>query len=598
MKRFLSYFLLAFLFITPYWLEAKGVAYLVDFEGLEDKHALQIIKSQSELTTLKKAPSSLNALRYRAEEDIPGMLKILRALGYYEAKITIRVEETFPQARVIVYISSGPLYTIDTYTIHFFSKALNEEIVMETLSLPAIGIYPGMTARSNAIQNAETKILKELANNGYPLASLTSQDIVATAASHSLAVTVYVDTGPFCRFGSLTIEGNESVKTRWFKNKILWRKGDIYNQQLVDRTQKELIETGLFSSVLISPANMPDADQLLPMGLEVGETLHRNVSAGISYQTVFGPGATFGWENRNVGGEGQIIRLQGDITRISHTGILSYRIPNFRRKDQDFNSQLQAMQETIHPTYAKQAYSLTGSVERHVTPFLRMAVGGRFEKMFVSESLQNGQFWLAEIPLFVGWSNVNNILNPTRGMNIGYNFSPALNFDRSWHGFLEQKLTLGNYLSVLPRTDFLVLAQQITIGSILSQHLKDIPLPERFLGGSEDDLRGYSYLTVSPLRRNANGKRKPLGGRSAIYYSVETRFRITENFGVVPFFDLGNVWLRIVPPFDGKWRKSIGLGLRYFTFFGPMRCDIGFPLDRRHGIDHKWRILVSIGQTF
>jgi len=227
-----------------------------------------------------------------------------------------------------------------------------------------------------------------------------------------------------------------------------------------------------------------------------------------------------------------------------------------------------------------------------------MSIGGRFEQMDVYASLQNGDFYLAQMPMFVGWTNVNNILNPTKGMSIGYNLSPTLNFAPIGRWYLEQKLTLGNYLSIIKRSDAVVLAQQITFGSILSHHLKDIPIPERFLGGSEDDLRGYSYLTVSPLRRSESGKRKPIGGRSAIYYTVETRFRLSEHFGLVPFFDMGNVWIQPLPVFHGKWLKSVGLGLRYFTFFGPLRCDIAFPLNRRHGIDHKWRIIVSIGQTF
>jgi translocation and assembly module TamA len=226
-----------------------------------------------------------------------------------------------------------------------------------------------------------------------------------------------------------------------------------------------------------------------------------------------------------------------------------------------------------------------------------MSVGGRIEKMLVTDSLQNGDFLLLQMPLFVGWTTVNNILNPTRGISIGYNLAPSINFERFGRWYLEQKLTVGNYLSVSKR-DYLVLAQQITFGSILSQRLHDIPIPERFLGGSEDDLRGYTYLSVSPLRRNSHGKRKPLGGRSAIYYTAETRFRLTENFGLVPFFDLGNVWLEQIPVFHGKWLKSVGIGARYFTFIGPLRCDIGFPLNRRHGIDHKWRVLVSIGQSF
>ena len=101
-------------------------------------------------------------------------------------------------------------------------------------------------------------------------------------------------------------------------------------------------------------------------------------------------------------------------------------------------------------------------------------------------------------------------------------------------------------------------------------------------------------MTVSPL----NEHRKPYGGRSAIFLTAETRFRFTETIGIVPFADFGTVTFSELPTVDAKWFKSVGVGLRYFTFFGPLRLDVGFPLDRRKGVDPAFRIYASIGQTF
>ncbi|MEK7340069.1 MAG: BamA/TamA family outer membrane protein, partial [Verrucomicrobiota bacterium] len=123
--------------------------------------------------------------------------------------------------------------------------------------------------------------------------------------------------------------------------------------------------------------------------------------------------------------------------------------------------------------------------------------------------------------------------------------------------------------------------------------LSEVPVPKRLLGGTDEDLRGYRYRTVSPLR----GK-KPIGGRAAIYLNFELRFQVTKSIGLVPFLDLGNVQTYEHLALHGKWFKSIGLGLRYFTFVGPFRLDVAFPLDRRKHIDSVYKILVSIGQTF
>ncbi len=76
------------------------------------------------------------------------------------------------------------------------------------------------------------------------------------------------------------------------------------------------------------------------------------------------------------------------------------------------------------------------------------------------------------------------------------------------------------------------------------------------------------------------------------------RFRVSRTIGIVPFFDMGAVSLTELPQIKEKWYKSLGLGIRYFTFLGPIRFDIAFPLDKRDGIDSTYRVLASIGQTF
>jgi translocation and assembly module TamA len=40
-----------------------------------------------------------------------------------------------------------------------------------------------------------------------------------------------------------------------------------------------------------------------------------------------------------------------------------------------------------------------------------------------------------------------------------------------------------------------------------------------------------------------------------------------------------------------------GAGIRYFTPIGPVRLDVGIPLERRDG-DASFQVYVSIGQAF
>ncbi|CAK0743352.1 hypothetical protein CCP1ISM_1720002 [Azospirillaceae bacterium] len=44
-------------------------------------------------------------------------------------------------------------------------------------------------------------------------------------------------------------------------------------------------------------------------------------------------------------------------------------------------------------------------------------------------------------------------------------------------------------------------------------------------------------------------------------------------------------------------RFGTGLGMRYYTGFGPLRLDVGVPLDGSKR-DDPWQVYLSLGQAF
>jgi translocation and assembly module TamA len=64
----------------------------------------------------------------------------------------------------------------------------------------------------------------------------------------------------------------------------------------------------------------------------------------------------------------------------------------------------------------------------------------------------------------------------------------------------------------------------------------------------------------------------------------------------VPFFDGGSLSSKTFPTMS-NWRYAAGLGLRYYSSFGPIRVDVGVPLNRQKG-DGPVAVSVSLGQAF
>lgn len=593
----LSLFLFSFSFpsLNPWSEQKDATPYSVEIEGKLDHATLDAVKQASRLFSLKKKPpSSINALKFRGRDDLEPIRKALTSYGYYEASVQTEVIENKKKAHVIIHIETGPLYTLSSYDIE--PKNIR-------LKLSDLNIDLGKVARFETIINAELLLLEKLAEKGYPLASIKDRKIIVDGKTKSVRVFLDVESGAKSYFGALTVQGNTKVKQVFFDKKVKWKEGDPYDGKSVDLLQKKLLDSGLFSSVLISHAE-PQKGSYLPMKIEVTESKQRSINIGLSYQTFFREGITFGWENRNIGGMGRKLTIQGEKTRKSHSGIARLLTRDFIRAGQDYTIQLKADHESI-TAYSRRSYSFLNRFEKESGSYLKFSLGINAEWMEASndaavfsaeenkylKSRETHTFRLLEGQLYGRIGTAKNTLNPTRGIALEYRATPTMRLDGIKKHYCTQNLGLSLYKSF---DDFLVVAQKVGVASILSRHLEDIPISKRIFGGSDENLRGFKYLTVSKL----NEIGMPIGGRSAFFYTLELRLKFGESFGVVPFFDLGKVCQGVVPQFSGHFEKAAGCGLRYFSFMGPLRFDIGFPLHRRKGLDERYRVFVSVGQMF
>ena len=138
-----------------------------------------------------------------------------------------------------------------------------------------------------------------------------------------------------------------------------------------------------------------------------------------------------------------------------------------------------------------------------------------------------------------------------------------------------------------------LLALKGVVGTIGGANRDDVPADLRFYAGGGGSIRGYPYQKVGPLEDH-----EPKGGRSLVEVSAEVRFKITEKIGLVAFLDGGNAFASSFPDPGETLRWGAGGGVRYYTPVGPLRLDVGVPLERREGIDDPYQVYISLGQAF
>jgi outer membrane protein insertion porin family len=89
-------------------------------------------------------------------------------------------------------------------------------------------------------------------------------------------------------------------------------------------------------------------------------------------------------------------------------------------------------------------------------------------------------------------------------------------------------------------------------------------------------VRGYEQDTLGPKGDDGN----PTGGNAFLMGNIELRTAIGWGFSLVPFIDMGNVWVKSDDMDVNDLKYTTGIGLRYNTPVGPVRVDYGIKLDR------------------
>jgi hypothetical protein len=174
-------------------------------------------------------------------------------------------------------------------------------------------LKPGDPARTAPVVATETALLAALGDGGHPFAKVANRRVEIDKDTQTMEVTYTLDPGPVMRFGPVAIEGLERLDPAYLEGRLRRRRGEVYDASKVEETRRALIETGLFSTVKITPVADPDNPGDVRMAIDATERLHRTVGVGLAYHTSHGAGARAFWENRNLFGNAEYLPLSAEV---------------------------------------------------------------------------------------------------------------------------------------------------------------------------------------------------------------------------------------------------------------------------------------------
>jgi translocation and assembly module TamA len=568
------------------------LAYDVKIEGVGDGKLYDVLKATSQTVAFADRPPATElGLQVRADGDVERLNTALRSEGYYDASVSYRLNTSVSPAQVVFQIDPGPPYYLESYEIKYTRPAEHKGLPKD---IRRLGLHIGMPARAPDIVAAESTLMTLLMQRGYPHPIVDNRQATVDHADHSMRVVVNVDQGPYAVFGPVSYEGLEDVDETLPRSLLTWKKGEPFDQREIEKYRKDLWQTELFKAITFDKSHEVGADGSLPITVKVVEALPRTVGAGANYSTDEGFGIEVFWRHRNLFGEGERLETRIELAQIRQSLKATFRKPVFLRKDQSF---LAATEFTREDTDAFRGLTGTASVgvERKIDEGFTVSAGLSLDYSSLEDAGKNSDvdtYYLVGVPLVASLDRTNNALNPERGFKASAQATPYYGTGNKELTFLSASLSGAVYVPIDSDRRY-VWAGRAKVGTIIGAETQDIPANLRLYAGGGGSVRGYAYQSVGPLDNAGD----PLGGRSLIEAAMEVRVKVTDTIAVVPFIDGGNVYDASWPDLGQGLLWAGGLGVRYYTDFGPLRFDVATPINGRPS-DDNFQFYVSLGQAF
>ena len=579
--------LVLYLLLSPIY--AASLQYHVEITGIDSslKDDLSILLKTKKLEN--KAIPNLFLLKRRIKQDKPVMLDFLRAKGFYSANIDPKIiqnEEDKTSYKLLFKITTGMPYLIEEINLQIQPE--NSLFKINSNQLP---IQVAKPIQASDVLDAESDILKQAIKASYALAKLKKRKVLINHAKHQAIITLNIDSGPFVRLGEVTFTGNNQVEKSFLKSTVAWNVNQPYDKKLLAKTREDLMKTNLFNSVRIQHADSLDKKGQLPVTMILKERKFKTISTGVDMNTDTGIGLTFMWEHRNYFKQGEKVKLDLKIAKQSFIKTL-YRQPYFILRNQVFYLGADVLTEDTD-AFERLSLNIGTGIERQIDSIQTADLRLNFRPVRIKDktTLEEEDFGLVSLHLSYKRNTSDNLLDPSQGGRLSIEMAPFSDIFSSGVTFFKWQMSYRKYF-LLQTSPRIVLASRWVVGGIAGNELADIPSDELFFSGGGGSLRGYGYQLASPLAFN-----KPEGGRSLFEFATEIRYRMMEKVGLVFFVDSGSAYRQSTPSFD-EIRMGSGLGLRYVTPIGPLRFDVGIPIDIRKSIDDDYQIYLSIGQAF
>lgn len=505
----------------------------------------------------------LDRFAQQAEDKVRSALE---PFGYYKAVVTVRVEATGEQYRLLVRVAAGEPVRLSDVKITVVGPGSEEKRLRRLVT--RFPLNKGDVLLHQKYEEAKSELTTRAHDLGYLDADFSRHEIrVEKSATHA-TVELVLDTGAKYYFGETIIKGAPDYPDSFLRRHLTYTPGEVFSYPLLGETQRNFANSERFKEVIVTPEKQDAKALRVPIAVQLDEGPRISLRPGIGYGTDTGARLTLRYRDLNMFHLGHEVYSQLYLAERLQGLVIGYVLPSPRDVRTSTTLQLNLQQDKTK-SYSSKILAL--ELDRNLS-FGKGKLGtayvkAQYEDYAVGEQKSSSRLLLPGLRF--SDDRYDDPIRPRRGFRYALELRgthQVLGSDTA----LVQILAEGSHLQRLPWR--LSLHTRAKAGAtLLSDPLRDIPPSLRFFTGGDQSVRGYSYKSLGP--RDATGQ--VVGGKQLLTGSIELERALFKNWGVSVFYDIGNAFNSFS---DIKLFQGAGVGLHYYTGVGALNLSVARPI--------------------
>ncbi|HSI37852.1 MAG TPA: outer membrane protein assembly factor BamA [Methylotenera sp.] len=549
--------------------------------------------------------------KQKLNADLETLRSFYMNQGYLEFNIDSTQVSITPDKKdiyITVNITEGEKYTISEV------KLAGDTIIPEEEARQLIQVQAGETFSREKVTQSSKAISDRLSDEGYAFSNVNPVPEV-NKELHTASFTFFVDPGKRVYVRRINVVGNTRTRDEVIRREVRQLESAWYASNKINRSKERLVRTQFFSDVNIETPAVPGTADQVDLNISVVEQSTGSVQFGAGLSS--NEGVVFGVtvNQNNFLGTGNRVSAQVNTGKVNTVYSLSYTDPYFTpdgvsrgfdiyRRDVDTSSLSIGSYNTSSygggvrfgiPLNERDGFNFGLAVD-----FTKVDLTSESPKQYRDFCSNTSGCSSDSVVASAGWTHDSrdSVLFTNNGVLQKLTGEVSLPVLDLQYYKVDYKHTW--YKQVYPGFTFMLNGE---IGYADSYGSEKYPFFKNFFMGGVNSVRGYENGSLGPKDFDATtGEEFSVGGTKRLLGNAELFFPIpglndSKQFRMSAFVDAGNVYGIDESYSLGDLRYSTGVGISWFSPFGPLKLVFAKALNSKEGDDTQ-TLQFQFGQQF